>query len=62
VQVNGSYASIQALVDVFLKSIRPFQIQTIELSGDEGNMTATIDAQTYYQPEKTLKIKDEVVQ
>lgn len=61
VQVGGSYASIQSLVDVFMRSIRPFQIQTIELFGDESSMTASITAQTYYQPEKSLEIKQEVV-
>lgn len=61
VQVNGSYGSVQNLVEVFRRSIRPFQIQSIELSGDEGNMVAAIKAQTYYQPEKSLNIKSEVV-
>lgn len=61
VEVNGSYQSIQTLTDVFLRSIRPFQIQTMELSGDEGSMNATISAQTFYQPGKTLNIKQEVV-
>lgn len=61
VQVNGSYPSVQTLTNVFLHSIRPFQIQTLELSGDESSMTATIAAQTFYQPEKSLKIKQEVV-
>lgn len=61
VQVSGSYTSIQSLIDVFLHSIRPFQIQTIELSGDESSMTATLDAQTFYQPEKSLEIRKEVV-
>lgn len=61
VQVSGAYTSVQSLVDVFLKSIRPFQIQTIELSGDESSMTATISAQTFYQPEKSLEIKSELV-
>lgn len=60
-QVVGSYASIQGLVDVLLRSIRPFQINTIELAGDEGNMVATVNAQTYYQPEKSLDITQEVV-
>ncbi len=62
VQVNGSYTSIQNLIDVFLRSIRPFQMVTVELSGDENSMTATINAQTFYQPEKSLDIKQEVVQ
>ena len=61
VQVSGSYISIQNLVDVFLRSIRPFQIQSVELSGDESSMTATISAETYYQPEKSLEIKQEAV-
>jgi hypothetical protein len=61
VEVTGSYGSIQSLVNVFLHSIRPFQIQTLELSGDESSMTATINAQTFYQPEKSLEIKQEVV-
>ena len=59
--VNGSYGNIQNLVGAFLRSIRPFQIQAMELSGDETSMTASITAQTFYQPEKTLSIKEEVV-
>lgn len=62
VQVGGSYQSVQALVDVMLRSIRPFQIQTLELSGDETSMNATISAQTFFQPEKKLQIKTEKVQ
>lgn len=61
IQVSGSYGSIQNLIDVFLNSIRPFQIINLELAGDESSMTATIDAQTFYQPEKSLEIKKEVV-
>jgi len=61
VEVSGSYQSVQTLTDVFQKSIRPFQIQTMQLSGDEGSMTADINAQTFYQPGKSLNIKSEVV-
>jgi Tfp pilus assembly protein PilO len=61
VQVSGSYESVQNLVDVFQRSIRPFQIQTLELSGDKSNIVARIAAQTYYQPEKSLKITTQVV-
>ena len=62
IEVNGAYTDVQALTNVFQNSIRPFQIQTLELSGDEGSMNATISAQTYYQPGKTLNIKSEEVQ
>jgi Tfp pilus assembly protein PilO len=62
VQVNGSYQSIQNLVNVLLVSTRPFQIQTLELSGvDKANMVANISAQTFYQPQKDLKITTQVV-
>ena len=61
IQVGGSYESIRGLVNVFERSIRPFQILKVEISGNEGSMTAIIDAQTYYQPEKSLNIKTEVV-
>ncbi|HSX30221.1 MAG TPA: type 4a pilus biogenesis protein PilO [Candidatus Saccharimonadales bacterium] len=60
-QIGGSYESIQSFIDVTLKSIRPFKISTMEFSGDESSMTANITAQTYYQPEKSLKITNEVV-
>ncbi len=62
IQVTGGYTSIQALVDVLQRSIRPFQIQTLELSGDESSMSASITAQTFYQPEKSLEINQKVVQ
>ncbi|HSX32935.1 MAG TPA: hypothetical protein VLF91_01215 [Candidatus Saccharimonadales bacterium] len=62
IQVGGSYQSVQNLVNVFSASIRPFQIQTITLTGNQSNMTATISAQTYYQPGKNLTIKSETVQ
>jgi len=61
VQVGGTYQSVQDLINTFLSSIRPFQIQTLQLSGDESSMNATIAAQTFYQPGKTLNIKSQVV-
>lgn len=61
-QVSGAYASIQSLTDVLLRSIRPFQIQSMEIAGDENSMITSITAQSFYQPEKTLTIEEEVVQ
>lgn len=61
IQVAGSYDSIKNLVDMFNRSIRPFQTQTMSLGGNQSNMTLTMSAQTYYQPEKTFNIKTEVV-
>lgn len=61
IQVAGSYDSIKNLVDLFDRSTRPFQVQTVSLGGNQSNMTMTLSAQTYYQPAKSFKIKTEVV-
>lgn len=60
-EVSGSYQSIQSMIASFESSIRPFQIQTIQLAGTESAMTATITAETYYQPSVSLNITSEVV-
>jgi len=62
VVVTGNYAAIQNVVSAFQRSIRPFQVQTMELSGDQSQLTLTINAQTYWQPAKNLDISSEVVQ
>jgi hypothetical protein len=62
IQVAGTYQSIQNLMTIFQQSIRPFQVQTVDLSGNEGDMTATITAQTFYQPEKIFGITKQGVQ
>ena len=59
--ITSDYAGIQKLSTTFEKSIRPFQIQSLRLSGTNAVLQATITAQTYYQPEKNLKIGSEVV-
>lgn len=62
VRVTGSYEATKSLMNIFERSIRPIQVQKIEVSGDKGGtVTTTISAQTFYQPEKSLKIQTEVV-
>ncbi len=61
ISVSGSYSSIQDLVLTFERSIRPIQIKTIDFSGNNNTMQLTIDANTYFQPEKSLSIKQELV-
>lgn len=61
ITINGNYAAIQALINDFQNSIRPFQIQKETLSGSESNMTLTLTAQTYYQPAKVFNIGSKVV-
>lgn len=61
ITTESSYASAQELVAVFERSIRPFNIQKLILSGGASNMNLSLDINTYYQPEKALDIKKEVV-
>lgn len=62
VVVMGSYQQIQNVVDAFNRSIRPIQVQTLELSGDQNKLTLTLSAQTYWQPARDMSISSQVVQ
>ncbi len=61
VSVTGPYSSIQQVVQTLQDSIRPIVIQTIQLSGNDASLTATITAYTYYQPAVQYSIQSEVV-
>ncbi len=49
------------LINVLEKSIRPIHIKSITLTGGESNLKLRVTAKTYYQPEKSLNIKTQVV-
>lgn len=59
--VQADYTGIQNTIATFEKSIRPIQVQKVSISGNEGNLTLDVTAQTYYQPAKSMKIVQEVV-
>lgn len=59
--VEGNYQSIKNVLSVLDRSIRPIQVQTTDLSGDQSNLTLKVTAQTFYQPEKSLSITQQVV-
>lgn len=61
IDVQGSYSSVQDLITVFERSIRPFSFDKLNIKGSPDNITLVIDGKTYYQPEKTLDIKLETV-
>jgi hypothetical protein len=61
VGVEGNYQAVQSLVTELEHSIRPFQIMTVTISGDQSDLTMTLTAQTYYQPAKSLNISTKVV-
>lgn len=61
VSVTGDYGTIQKLVGQFEHSIRPFQVQKINLFGTNSSLTLDVTAQTFYQPAKTLNIGKKVI-
>ncbi len=60
--VTSNYDSIKNVVSTFERSIRPIQLTTLDLSGDQKNLNLSINAETYYQPAKALTINTKVVQ
>lgn len=62
VSITGGYETTLTLFDVLDRSIRPFQVTTISMSGTTNSLTMVVSAKTYYQPEKTLGITTKDVQ
>lgn len=62
ISLGGDYASVQRAVDAFERSIRPIKIQKLSISGSDANLVLSVDAQTYYQPAKSLNILTKVVE
>lgn len=61
ITTSGNYTSSQKLVTDLERSIRPFQITALTLTGKDTELTTTVKAKTYYQPETKLGIKEETV-
>lgn len=61
IDVTSDYTGIQKLSKALEKSIRPFQVTSLKLSGSNKKLQAVIEAQTYYLPEKDLNVNFEVV-
>lgn len=58
---NASYDAVKNLINKLQQSIRPIQIDTINMSGGTSSMTVSITAHTYYQPGKSLTIMKKAV-
>lgn len=61
VSVSADYEGIKNVINTFERSIRPIQLTSLDLSGSQSSLTLIVDAQTYYQPAKSLKINTTVV-
>jgi hypothetical protein len=53
---TASYAQVQSIIGDFERSIRPFNVTSVQLSGSESNMSFTFALTTYYQQAKSLEL------
>lgn len=58
---DGSFATMQKLIADMHRSIRPFKITALNLTGSDGSLNAKVTAVTYYQPEKRLEVEQKIV-
>lgn len=56
-----SYDAVTKLIDGLQKSIRPIQVDSLDVTGGGSNITVTVNAHSYYQPGKSVNISQEVV-
>jgi Tfp pilus assembly protein PilO len=61
VEISGNYESIKKFTDDMLRSIRPFKITKMEVSGVDNKMTANYKITTYYQNPVVLEFPTKVV-
>lgn len=59
--VGTSYQGTKDLLKLFERSIRPINVQSMTIGGDGDNLTVNIEANTYFQPERSLSITKKVV-
>lgn len=59
--VSGNYESVKTMLLDIERTIRPIKITSINLAGSDTNLRAAVEAVTYYQPPKTVKVGEEVI-
>ncbi len=60
--VRGDYTQTQDIIKLFERSIRPFSIKELTFTASGPNEISTsVKATSYFQPEKKLEFKSEVV-
>lgn len=53
---STNYTGAQQLLQDFERSIRPFDLNTLEIDGSDANMKLTVNMTTYYQVAKSLDL------
>jgi hypothetical protein len=58
---TSTYANLQKLLADLQRSIRPYDITQMTVSGSPNNMTFSFTMNTYFQPGKTLELGTKVI-
>lgn len=61
ITVEGSYEDLQDFMETLDRSIRPIQVQSLEIGGSDDNISADIIMSTFYQPEASIDVETKVV-
>jgi hypothetical protein len=59
--VSGDATALKALLERFERSIRAIDITNLVLEQTSGKLTMTIDGYAFYEPARTIELKDKVV-
>ena len=59
--VSGQYDNIRNVLAALESSIRPMQINSLSIAGNQDELTLSVVAQTYFQPAKSLNIRSVIV-
>jgi hypothetical protein len=57
-----SYIQLNSVITLLQTSIRPIEIDGLQVEGDDSSLTVNITAHTYYQPSEKINISTEAVQ
>jgi hypothetical protein len=59
--VGGNFGNIRNALRALDRSIRPIRVVALSIEGSDNNLNATVEAKTYYQPAKTMQLKEKTV-
>ena len=59
--VGGNFSNIKNALRALDRSIRPIRVTSLNIEGSDNNLSATVEAKTYYQPAKTIELKEKTV-
>jgi hypothetical protein len=60
--IQSTVSGVENLLNIFERSIRPFYIEKIQLSGSDQSLSAKFTMKTFYQPGISFQVSTEVIE